>query len=94
MYKENDVWYVGHIYNCSWNGKTLAEAVKHDSYFVIEHLTPMCRTDEQQDAIEAEIERQAGPKTFVAGCPVCGHTTRHTLDTGCVQCVAYKEAGK
>lgn len=76
------------------NGKTLAQAVRwgYGWYLLQRHM--MRDEREEYDAIRAEIERQRGPKTFVEWCPICSHTTHHTLDTGCVQCVAYKEARK
>lgn len=88
LYEKNGVWILGT--QKAYIGKTLPWMVTNHSNWVIEHLVPMCRTQEECDAIDAEMALQAGPRTFVMGCPVCGHTTTHTA-AGCTQCAAYKE---
>ena len=91
MYEEDGVWYLSPN-GTSTSHMPLEEAVRDRCHWVIETLIPSVRGKEQQDAISVEIERQAGRKTVVKWCSGCNHTTRHRLDTGCVNCS--KEAGK
>ncbi len=75
------------------SGKSLADCVKFYGHWVVEWLLCVVEPDEVA-VIEAEIDRQAGPRTFLLGCPRCGHTTLHTNDGGCRRCAEYEEAGK
>ena len=88
IYFDNGVWRVQTNGRNSYNGKTLAEAVRGGQ---ANHLADMCWRPDQYRAIADEIQLQQGPETFIDWCPICSHTTHHALDTGCVECKAYKE---
>ena len=89
IYLKNGTWYLE-------SGKSLAEVVRENSHWVIEHLIPQVRdgdlhtADEKHEAINDALQVHK-ERPWSAGCPKCDMITHHN-DKGCVEC--QKEAGK